>query len=351
MSTIEEALASRNRVSEYHVYHEGMDHVAITPFLDPTKEWGYNRRRRNSQIEDRTYHQRECGDSNSYFLHKPSLLFRDPPRTLRRGNCKNGTPLCLINNKAFWREWSIQFSSNLEDILDPRGIVKWEHRSKPNNETGKNDYALKGHKVRTWRVWGESGGEYHRRVNARRKAVREEGIEKTPAHEPAFADESVKLKWTSPMRNARRYHFEYAGIRFWWEGTRDFHAMDNISAKLMPLNHLKLIAQPTHGEKMLVAHYVSDFSSKKFGKLLVFDSAVTRLLEDTCENGFATRQAVAHKLGETPQESDLKATRIHELIMATAMCMIVGEWEKRMAIWSIMMLIVTIGNGMNIANI
>ncbi|KAJ5273729.1 hypothetical protein N7478_008854 [Penicillium angulare] len=287
MSTMEEALASRNRVSEYHVYHEGMDHVVITPFLDPTKEWGYNEKRYKRQTEDRTYHQRGSKDSNSYFLHKPILLFCDPPRTLRRGSSKKRTPLCLIINSAFWREWNIQLSSNLEEIIDSRGIVRWEHRSKPNNYIGKNDYALKGYKVRTWWVWGESGGEYHHRVNARRKGLREGGKREIRAFEPAFAEDSVKLKWASPLRNTREYHFEYTG-----GGTGDFHAMDKTSAKLMPLSHLKLVAQSAHGENVIVAHYVSDISSKKVGKLLVIDSAVVRLLEDTCENGLAIRQTV-----------------------------------------------------------
>jgi hypothetical protein len=138
---------------------------------------------------------------------------------------------------------------------------------------------------------------------------------------------------------------------FFWEGTRDMHAMDTLQAKLMPLNHLKLVARPAKGEKILVAHYVSDFSSKKFGKLLVFDSAITRLLEDTCESGLVMKQVVPEKLVEELPESHVRATRLYELVMVTSMCMIVGEWEKRMAVWSIMMLIVTIGNGMNVANI
>jgi hypothetical protein len=125
-----------------------MDNVVITPFLDPTKEWGYNKKRYNRQAEDYTYCHRESDAPNNYFLHKPTLLFRDPPRTLRRGNHRKGTPLCIINNSAFWPEWNIQFSSSLDAIIDPRGLVSWEQRSKPNNDTGKDDYAMKGYKVR-----------------------------------------------------------------------------------------------------------------------------------------------------------------------------------------------------------
>jgi hypothetical protein len=60
-----------------------------------------------------------------------------------------------MNCGTFWRSWNLQFRPDLKDIIDPRGVVKWEHNSNPNNTALNDDRALKGYKVRTWRLWGE----------------------------------------------------------------------------------------------------------------------------------------------------------------------------------------------------
>ena len=347
MSTREEALATRTRVSEYHVYHEGEEHVCIIPFLDPTKEFGYNKKRQQALAAD--YTRRNRTEANSYFVHRPALFFHDPPRTLRRGNRKTSEPICIIHSAAFWREWTMQFGSNLPDIIDPRGLVGWEHRSRPDNSVSGDAQALKGYKVRTWRCWGESGKNYHRMVNHKRKTGQQEESKESDTFEPASAEEAVKLKWSSPLLNARKYHFDYAGARFFWEGTRDIPARDIWSKRLMPWNHLKLIAQVPGHKRMFVGYFTSSFSGKKFGHLQIFDSVLSRILEELGNSVLAGKQGDSEKDGDVSREPDIRQTRLYDLVMATSMCMIIGEWQKRITVWFILIMIAESGKGANMA--
>ncbi|KAF7520265.1 hypothetical protein PCG10_009319 [Penicillium crustosum] len=380
MSPLDEAISKRHRLSIWHVYHKGDEHISITPFINPRKELGSSKKRHEKLAAGYPKSRDRTDESNSYFVHHPTLLFHNTPRTLRRGN-KNGTPICLIKCGAFWRKWTIQFGSNLKDVIDPRGVVKWECRSNKNNTTLNDDRALKGYKVRNWRVWGESGKSYHRQVNARRKAEKEElaegkqkanaldngpvGMENVaesgkqdssysqtqspspPSYstvrqeaipQPAVAEEAVRLNWSSPFSlNPRRYSFEYANIKFFWKGTRDVHPDDKLARWFMPFSHLKLIARlPGIGsEDIFIGKYTPSFAYRKFGELWVFDSAVSELLGEDHSSTWteqATERATRSELG------DIRQTRLYELIMATAMCMIIGESQKRM----ILMLLFTI---------
>lgn len=324
MSTLDEAITKRHRLSIWHVYHKGDEHISITPFINPRKELGSNKKRHDKLAAGYPKPRDRTDESNSYFVHHPTLLFHNTPRTLRRGNKKNGTPICLIKCGAFWRNWTIQFGGNLKDVIDPRGVVKWECRSNPNNTTLNDDRALKGYKVRTWRVWGESGESYHRQVNARRKAEKEElaeekqkakaldngpvgmeniteagkqdssysqtkfpsppsysAVQQEAMPRPAVAEEAVRLNWSSPFSlNTRRYSFEYANIKFSWKGTRDVHPVDKLARWFMPFSHLKLIARlpGIESEETFVGKYTPSFAYRKFGELWVFDSVVSELL-------------------------------------------------------------------------
>jgi hypothetical protein len=360
MSTLTETLSQRHRLSIWHVYHKGDEHITITPFINPKKEFGLNKNSHKKlaaeypQIPDRN------NESNSYFVHHPTLLFHNAPRTLRRGNKKTGTPVCLIKCGAYWLNWKIQFGDNLKDIIDPRGVVKWECRSNPNNTTLNDDRALKGYKVRTWRVWGESGKRYHRQVNAQRKEKKNaEGLDDSPVEteeatgdgkqdlsysqkkdpspppysdspqavrsQPAVAEEAVRLNWSSPLSlNTRRYSFEYADIKFFWKGTRDVHPDRQWAKWLMPFSHLKLIARHPgiESEDILVGQYTPSFALLKFGELWIFDSVVAKLLGEDDSSALTEQGAV----GEL---RDIRKTRLYQLVMATAMCMIIGEAQKR----------------------
>lgn len=329
MSTRDEVLASRNSLSEYWIHVQGAENrnFLVSPFEDPKDQDG-------------------CNETNSYYLHQPVIAFASAPSSLRRGSKKDGDPICLIHNSYFWREWALQFRSDLGEIMDPRGLVKWEHRSRPDNKTGTNDLALRGYKVRSWRLWGESAGEYHRSVNARRKELREDGLEEPSVFEPAFAEESVKLKWSSPL--TRTYQFHYAGVNFFWEGTRDTHANDKWIKALLPFHHLKLMGQIPGQEKLFIGEYVAGFNRKSFGQLWLFDSQIEKLLEAS-RNVEIPVSDESHKLSEFERDftsDDVKKSRAFDLIMATSMCMIMGEWQKRSSIKLILYWFLVVGNGM-----
>ncbi|KAJ5193397.1 hypothetical protein N7449_009539 [Penicillium cf. viridicatum] len=364
MSTLDEAISKRHRLSVWHVYHKGDEHISIIPFLNARKELGSNKKRHDKLAARYPKSRDRTDESNSYFVHHPTLLFHNTPRTLRRGNRKNGAPICLIKCGAFWRNWTIQFGGNLKDVIDPRGVVKWECRSNPNNTTLNDDRALKGYKVRTWRVWGESGETYHRQVNARRKAEKEEvakgkkkanvldngpvGMENIteagkqdsrysqtqfpslPSYsavrqeaipQPAVAEEAVRLNWTSPFSlNPRRYSFEYANIKFSWKGTRDVHPDDKLARWLMPLSSLGLRVKISSLGDTHQASHTGNLASCGFS-ILRYPSCLARINISTC-----TEEAAASELRY------IRQTRLYELIMATAMCMIIGESQKRMII-------------------
>ncbi|CAG8184117.1 unnamed protein product [Penicillium olsonii] len=379
MSNLDEALSQRHRLSIWHVYHSGLEHVSITPFPVPEKEYWSS----SSSDSHRRPHEDRSSQSKGYFLHQPSLLFHNTPRTLRHGSEKGGDPICIIKIGAFWKNWLIQFSDDLKNVIDPRGLVKWECRSNPDNSIS-SPREWKGYKVRSWRVWGESGGEYHRRVNARRKALKEEaeaedlmmsskgkikthdlemgavgestsssasqGMEdseeepqpssSTPSlpaqtSQTRLADEAFLLRWQSPFSiSARTYCFEYAGIRFSWEGTRDIHYNHTWNRRLMPFNHLKLVAEISGPleEKVLLAQHISSFSNDKLGQLWIFDSAVTKLLEKTGHPSKWMKTTENNERFSLDLDWDVQQTRLYELIMATSMCMILGEWQKRIII-------------------
>lgn len=360
-----EVLNTRHRLSEYNVYHEGDRNICITPFLQLEKEPGYNKKQHRHQAEEYAHLNYGSDELNSYFVHTPVISFRDPPRTLRRGNKKQAKPICMLNCSSFWTKWTLQFGDNLEHVLDPRGVVKWEHRSNANNSTARDDRALKGHRLRSWRLWGESGREYHHSMNSRRKGIeraareeQEKGASKKdtmygtasatftePEFQPAIAEESVRLTWEAPIStNTRRYRFEYARISFFWEGTKDLNGNDKWSKRLMPFSHLKLVAKlPGQDSVIFVGQYTSSLGSKKFGQLRLFDSVISSLLD---ESGRMRQVTPGGNRRDIPG-LDIRETRLYEMIMGTAMCMVIGEWEKRMVAFCILMLIVGAGDTAN----
>lgn len=345
MSTLDEVLVTRHRLSEYHVYHELQQNICITPFLDKKKEFGYKRNRRQHREEAENYENfhRRSDESNSYFLHQPKLLFRDPPRVLRRGSHRNGDPICMIHSSLFWGHWNVQFRDHLGDIIDPRGMVPFENRTRPDNSTTGDNCALKGYKVRTWRFWGESGRAYHQRVNARRRMQQEEGQEVISTFEPTLADQAVQLTWSSPFANPRRYEFQYAGIHFAWKGTRDLPVDNRLEKLLMPLNHLKLVAEVPGGNSYMLALFSSAINSEKCGRLWVFDSVISKLLDEAGISYLEVQPRSGEGCTVSESEPDIRATRLYELIMATSMCMIIGEKEKRLTIYFMLLLIMVAG--------
>ncbi|KAJ5581102.1 hypothetical protein N7450_007403 [Penicillium hetheringtonii] len=322
MSTLEEALSMRNCLSEYHVYHGSGQNVSITPFINKKMEFGYNKRRQSHREEAEVYEasQRQANEANSYFLHQPKHLFSNPPRLLRRGSDKDGEPICLIYSAPFWDHWNVQFKDNLNEICVPGAFG------------------------------ARSGKAYHQRINARRKMREEEGHKVIPAFEPLSADEAIKLSWSFPFVRPRRYEFQYAGINFTWKGTRDLPVDEKFAKVLLPLNHLKLIATDPKGNRYFIAFYSSAFNPEKYGRLWVFDNMISNLLEQSGGSQMNDYLQNAEEGSASRQESDIRRTRIYELVMATSMCMVLGEWEKRATLYLMLLMLVIAGRNAVIAS-
>ena len=69
-------------------------------------------------------------------------------------------------------------------------------------------------------------------------------------------------------------------------------------------------------------------ATKKAGTLQIYDDAIHRLfVEGVMPLDVEKRQTL-----ETAGVPGVKSLRLYEIILATAMCMIIGEWQKREAI-------------------
>jgi hypothetical protein len=118
----------------------------------------------------------------------------------------------------------------------------------------------------------------------------------------------------------------------------------------MPFNHLKLVAKlPGQDEDvMFIGQYTSSFGSKKFGQLRLLDSVISSLLDKSENGSLRMRQVTPGGNRRYDPELDIRETRLYEMIMGTAICMVIGEWEKRMVVFCILMLIAEsgdVGNG------
>lgn len=358
--------------STYHIYHKGEQNASISSTVDSSKErwWGptakqqkaskklerLEKARRKERIAqgDSPDIESLSTDDDAFFVHTPYLSFHDPPRVLYIGNSRHAEPAVLIHSNFLWRTYKIQVGSSIAapGVLDPRGVVSWRHNGGDKNTLKSDGRKLKGYKVSSWRLWGETGKDYFYDV----QNIRKEGHGSDPdkledeveARETATrADEVVYLKWTSPFsKNTRRYHFRYADIDFYWKGTGTVKESRRCGI-WCHFNHLKLVAQlPTDKEnpefhpEVCLATYTSSIAHSKFGTLEIFDGALWRLAADhipsilpqlsvdnTMESG--SENVVA-------EVAAMKKTSLYQVIVATAMCMVYSEGQKRELIRSLL---------------
>jgi hypothetical protein len=344
--------------SAYHIYHQGESHFVITPVRNSEKRKALHEKSSKSPdepSEDTQMHQ-ILDDEAGFFVHTPYLSFHHPPRTLRRGTSKHGPTLCLIHDSWLWRRWKLQFGDNLASAIDARGVVSGVQGSNV-----KGDNALKGYKVRSWRLLGESGKQYHREVNAKRKETLQgesssTGLgdsESVIADIPVLpeAEEVVYLDWKSPIsKDARCYHFQYAGVDFYWKG---MGAVVEGSSRgiFLRYNHLKLVvevplAQPAKEEtpnknnaacrEFCLGKYYSSLSDKKAGRLELFDSTIYHFLQEHIFSKGKAMPALTECV-ELGGIDSVRRLRLYDLMLATAMCMVIGEWEKRKWVKGIVM--------------
>jgi hypothetical protein len=373
----------------YYIYHrkDQKQHFILSPEPDPVLEKRFPRMKalRQKRQEEKEYEKaraegaQQPPEEDGYFVHKPIIGFHHPPRTLRRGVHKSGTPVCLIYNSSFWRRWRLLFGDGLSvpGVIDPRGAVSYRHHT-PQRDRGELD--LKGYKVRGWRMWGETGKDYVRQVNRKRKTARLEDhdIRRQVDHisitgERAKAEEAVYLDWNSPFsRNTRRYSFKYAGIDFYWKGTGSVKET-RACGIFIRYNHLKLVARVPIDEgdeeppwlirteskvirgprrvttdktrnslrEITLAKYTSSVATKKAGTLELYDEAIYRFVQEfIIQRG---NECAGTELGQDIRS--VKHMRLYDLFVATAMCMIIAEWQKRETIRKIIAALAAEGGG------
>ncbi|KAI9805757.1 MAG: hypothetical protein M1833_005250 [Piccolia ochrophora] len=286
-------------------------------------------------------------ETSPYYVHTPYVFGHLPPRTLRRGGNRRSPTLCLMEHAWFWRHFDIHFSDALtrDDVVDGRGVVTARYGTK----NGK-DGTFKGYELSKRRFWLESGKKFHLAEIQKMRECRTRGTEAgqecgcakhaVKAATPLKPDESVRMKWISPFREPRTYHFRYLGVDFYWKGTATVKDK-KFWGIFLTWNHLKLIAvtppwiedkqgaestQPS--KEICLAKYTSLAAHRKAGRLEVFDNDVKRFLAEHVKSDIETTKKEDRFPSESMEDGD-HYTRLNDIIMATTMGMIIGEEQKR----------------------
>ncbi|KAI9044715.1 uncharacterized protein KD926_011685 [Aspergillus affinis] len=322
----------------------------------------------------------------SYYLHLPTLTFHSPPRTLRRGANKTDPPVCIIHNSPFWKRWRILTGPELLAAIDPRGLLPYERRSCAGNKP-RRDGEVKGYRVRKWRAYGESRKGYFRKVNDERKKRKmkcgggdyDGDRDREGMWDPVCADEVLPVTWvhaTPFSTRVRWYSFMYEGVQGAWKGSREIPVRKKWARRVMPVHHLKLVVKGygigsgslgkkgggeyTHqdqdqdrdygfekkmesegdeeGEEVVLARYSSSLSCGKHGTLVIFDEEVRRVLG--CQDLVRSRKDFACN-----REKGIGVVDEYDVIVATAMCMILGEEQKRNTVLQILLALAEAAGG------
>ncbi|KAF1922978.1 uncharacterized protein M421DRAFT_49582, partial [Didymella exigua CBS 183.55] len=342
-----------------HIYFEHpCAHKVITPVLSPSQERRFGpslrqqKQRRMAKKAAKKLRDQEP-EETSYLLHTPYLSFHMPPAVLYAGTSRYApaAPLALVHSHCFWRAYTIQLGPSLRapGVIDPRGVVSWAHNGVSKGDLQRDGAgdgrALKGYRVRGWRLWGENGRAYvHSVRNLRRARVAfdDPDVDAHAAKQKARADEVVRLRWTQPLsRQTRRYAFAFRGVEFWWKGTGSVREA-RTCGWLLRFCHLKLVAtmpgrsaeERDGAREVCLGTYTSSVAAEKSGVLEVFDGAVLRvveermpsLLEEECGEEGEDDCGGADERGKIAK---LKRGVLYQLIVATVLCMASAEKEKR----------------------
>jgi hypothetical protein len=84
---------------------------------------------------------------------------------------------------------------------------------------------------------------------------------------------------------------------------------------------------------------------RKFGELWVFDSAVSSVLKEAGNSSLWSKKNDEDEVFQLDADNDIRETRLYCLVMATAMCMVISEWQKRMVIFTILAIAAEGGGG------
>ncbi|KAE8448756.1 hypothetical protein EG329_008972 [Mollisiaceae sp. DMI_Dod_QoI] len=294
--------------------------------------------KRGKYLDRRAYDPRT--ETSPYYVHLPTLYGHCPPYTLRHGGKKSAPPACLMHPFLFWRKWTMQFGDVLAEdgVIDGRGVVNMKYGTKKGE-----DGTLKGYTTRAKRFMGESGKQWHRM----QKTLQQDNTEKVSKVKP---DEVVQLSWVSPFTtHTREYHFTWRNFVFKWKGTKNVRRAENIFQPFMRYNHLKLVVvipgkdTGTRDEELLLAQYTSVPASRKAGRLELYQDAIDSFLSEHIHDTFQLREnTLDEKKAPTPIQtstSDSKADqRLRDVLVASAVCMVISEYQKRQVIIQLILL-------------
>jgi hypothetical protein len=171
--------------------------------------------------------------------------------------------------------------------------------------------------------------------------------------EPAMANEVVYLRWKNPLsRHTRCYHFHYAGIDFFWKGTGSVQE-SRTCGFMLRFNHLKLVAKlPVTDKKeemqveVCLGTYTSSVAARKSGILEFFDAVILRLIDEFAPSMLARpEEECEEKEQDVVRISRMKRSTLYQVFVATAMCMIKSEKEKRHTLLDLIIAGITEGGG------
>ncbi|KAF8252749.1 hypothetical protein K440DRAFT_359260 [Wilcoxina mikolae CBS 423.85] len=308
----------------------------------------------------------------SYYLHTPCIWFRSPPQTLRFGG-KGAPVVCMIDGECFWRKWTLDFTAPPEDNSRwwGRWRKKWQEREKKKMQKEKECKRVDSgfgeeepaatevqetvslnaptiidprgvisskYRLRSFGLPGETGRDYIRRTRYSQDEFKPH-VE-LPTHLDA-SEAHLALYWNGWF--TRQYAFQYSNIDCRWKGTGTVRDDRKYWGKWSRYNHLKLVAylpldspsssssssscipKETHtpdGNRLItLAKYTSLWAKRKVGRLSVFERGLEECFPDD------------------PVERE----RLRHVLVATAMCMIQGEKEKREKICKIVELLLGAG--------
>lgn len=245
-----------------------------------------------------------------------------------------------------WRRWKLEFGNILsqDGVVDGRGVVSLKYGTTKGQEG-----TLKGYRVRSFRYPGESGKAWFREQKALGQQPPQNSMKAKP-------EEVVDLRWVSPFTfRVREYRFNWRGFNFIWKGTGKAQAK-MIFRPILRFNHLKLIViVPDEDEKKIgttevtLARYTSVMGARKMGRLELDQAAIDAfLVEHMTDIDQADPYPQVHDNEKSsPADDSAQSTseqilsrvhqRMNDVIIATGMSMIIGEYQKRQVIISIIL--------------
>ncbi|KAG4431607.1 hypothetical protein IFR05_012900 [Cadophora sp. M221] len=285
-------------------------------------------------------------ETSPYFFHLPTIYGKAPPYTLRHGGTKSAPTACLLHCSAFWRAWKLEFGDILAQpgVVDGRGVVNIKYGTKKGI-----DGTFQGYEARPKRYVGESGKAWHKSQTTQDEKVDDLAEKPKP-------EEVICLKWTAPLSfHTREYRFTWRNFEFVWKGTQTVQPSKKIFHPFLRYNNLKLVVfipgpdgeQP---KELILARYASVVAGRKSGRLEVYQHVIDYFLS---ENAAALQQyepttnlapdgAFQQEKSPTvqdrkPESSTKTAQRLADIVVGTAMCMIIGEFTKRQVVVSVIL--------------